>query len=80
MDQRVVDHEGGGRSGSLTAGGADVVDFSAGEPDFPTPENIKQAAVEVGVDEGTFSRWEGGCCGSRPSKQKLKRFFELPWP
>src|SRR5579862_5073202 len=27
--------------------GADVVDFSAGEPDFPTPENIKQAAVEA---------------------------------
>lgn len=25
--------------------GADVVDFGAGEPDFPTPENIKQAAV-----------------------------------
>jgi aspartate aminotransferase len=26
--------------------GVDVVDFSAGEPDFPTPENIKQAAIE----------------------------------
>jgi aspartate aminotransferase len=25
--------------------GKDVVDFGAGEPDFPTPENIKQAAV-----------------------------------
>jgi len=25
--------------------GVDVVDFSAGEPDFPTPENIKQAAI-----------------------------------
>ena len=25
--------------------GADVVDFGAGEPDFPTPENIKQAAI-----------------------------------
>lgn len=25
--------------------GADVVDFGAGEPDFPTPTNIKQAAV-----------------------------------
>src|SRR5581483_10406922 len=25
--------------------GADVVDFGAGEPDFPTPDNIKQAAV-----------------------------------
>jgi len=25
----------------------DVVDFSAGEPDFPTPENIKNAAIEA---------------------------------
>src|SRR3954452_8919196 len=27
--------------------GGDVVDFSAGEPDFPTPDNIKQAAVRA---------------------------------
>jgi aspartate aminotransferase len=27
--------------------GADVVDFGAGEPDFPTPENIKRAAVDA---------------------------------
>src|ERR1043166_6750507 len=27
--------------------GGDVVDFGAGEPDFPTPENIKQAAVRA---------------------------------
>ena len=25
--------------------GADVVDFGAGEPDFPTPDNIKQAGI-----------------------------------
>src|SRR5262245_35079213 len=25
--------------------GVDVVDFSAGEPDFPTPENVKEAAI-----------------------------------
>ena len=29
----------------LRRDGADVVDFGAGEPDFPTPENIKQAAI-----------------------------------
>jgi aspartate aminotransferase len=28
----------------LRAQGVDVVDFGAGEPDFPTPDNIKQAA------------------------------------
>ena len=27
--------------------GADVVDFGAGEPDFPTPDNIKKAAVDA---------------------------------
>jgi aspartate aminotransferase len=27
--------------------GIDVVDFGPGEPDFPTPENIKQAAIQA---------------------------------
>jgi aspartate aminotransferase len=27
--------------------GVDVVDFGAGEPDFPTPANIKQAAIQA---------------------------------
>ena len=31
----------------LRAQGVDVVDFGAGEPDFPTPENIKQAAIRA---------------------------------
>src|ERR1043166_2786882 len=31
----------------LRGEGGDVVDFGAGEPDFPTPENIKQAAVRA---------------------------------
>src|SRR3989442_1026978 len=31
----------------LRAQGADVVDFGAGEPDFTTPDNIKQAAVRA---------------------------------
>src|SRR5215813_4912421 len=29
---------------NLRASGADVCDFGAGEPDFDTPDNIKQAA------------------------------------
>jgi aspartate aminotransferase len=33
------------RSIALRAQGVDVVDFGAGEPDFDTPEHIKQAAV-----------------------------------
>jgi aspartate aminotransferase len=31
----------------LRAEGVDVIDFGAGDPDFPTPENIKQAAVRA---------------------------------
>jgi len=31
----------------LKARGVDVVDFGPGEPDFPTPEHIKQAAVQA---------------------------------
>jgi aspartate aminotransferase len=35
--------------------GVDVVDFSAGEPDFPTPDNIKQAAIQAINDN--FSKY-----------------------
>jgi aspartate aminotransferase len=31
----------------LRSEGVDVVDFGAGEPDFPTPENIKRAAIQA---------------------------------
>ena len=30
--------------------GVDVADFGPGEPDFPTPDNIKQAAVRAIAD------------------------------
>lgn len=33
------------KAGSMKAAGIDVIDFSAGEPDFPTPENIKQKGI-----------------------------------
>ncbi|MGK9477637.1 pyridoxal phosphate-dependent aminotransferase [Melioribacter sp. OK-6-Me] len=35
------------RAIELRAEGEDVVDFSVGEPDFPTPENIKNAAIKA---------------------------------
>jgi aspartate aminotransferase len=35
------------KAGKLRAQGVDVVNFSAGEPDFDTPEHIKAAAVEA---------------------------------
>jgi len=41
----------------LRAQGVDVVDFGAGEPDFPTPENIKQAAIRA--IEQNFTKYTG---------------------
>ncbi|WP_256686367.1 pyridoxal phosphate-dependent aminotransferase [Halococcus qingdaonensis] len=38
-------------AGELEAEGADVVDLSVGEPDFPTPENIIEAAKDA-MDAG----------------------------
>src|SRR5712691_1168969 len=35
--------------------GVDVVDFSAGEPDFPTPDNIKLAAMRAIIEN--FSKY-----------------------
>lgn len=35
------------KAGKLRSQGIDVVNFSAGEPDFDTPEHIKNAAVEA---------------------------------
>jgi aspartate aminotransferase len=35
------------KAGKLRSEGVDVVNFSAGEPDFDTPENIKSAAVDA---------------------------------
>ena len=41
----VADDEGGGRRvDRCGAQGVDVIDFGAGEPDFPTPEHVKAAA------------------------------------
>ena len=34
----------GAKAGQMRAQGLDVVDFSVGEPDFPTPEPVKRAA------------------------------------
>src|SRR3972149_4635486 len=35
------------KAGKLRAEGVDVVNFSAGEPDFDTPQHIKDAAIEA---------------------------------
>src|SRR3989442_8636152 len=35
------------KAGKLRSEGIDVVNFSAGEPDFDTPEHIKMAAIDA---------------------------------
>jgi aspartate aminotransferase len=35
------------KAGKLRSEGIDVINFSAGEPDFDTPDRIKAAAVEA---------------------------------
>ena len=44
----------------LRAEGVDIVDFGAGEPDFPTPDNIKQAAIRALDDNFTKYTNTGG--------------------
>ncbi len=44
----------------LRKSGVSVVDFGAGEPDFPTPENIKRAAVQALQENFTRYTAAGG--------------------
>ena len=43
------------RAAALIRQGVDVVDFSVGEPDFPTPDHVKAAAIEA--IHGNFTRY-----------------------
>jgi aspartate aminotransferase len=50
----------------MRAQGIDVVDFGAGEPDFPTPDNIKQAGIRA-IDSN-FTRYTS--IGGTPDLRK----------
>ena len=41
----------------LLAKGEDLIDLSVGEPDFPTPQNIKNAAIKALETQALLS-WE----------------------
>ena len=47
-------------AGQLRAQGVDVADFGAGEPDFPTPEHIKEAAIRAIQENFTRYTPSGG--------------------
>ena len=42
------------KSNELKAKGIDVINLSVGEPDFPTPEHIKEAAKKAVDENFTF--------------------------
>ena len=52
----------------LRAEGVDVIDLGAGEPDFPTPENIKAAAKRA-LDEN-FTRYTAAA-GIAPLREAI---------
>jgi aspartate aminotransferase len=58
---------------SLRAQGVDVVDFGAGEPDFDTPDNIKQAAA-VAMRGGKTKYTATG--GTRELQQSIIDFYQ----
>ena len=41
---------------ALKAAGRDVIGLGAGEPDFDTPDNIKQAAIKA-IESGRASKY-----------------------
>ena len=62
------------RALAMKAQGIDVVDFSAGEPDFPTPEVVKRAA-KAAID-ANFTKYvanDGIPDLKRRSAEKLER-------
>src|SRR5512138_2139960 len=44
------------KAAKLKADGIDVISFGAGEPDFDTPEHIKQAARDA-LDKGAVAKY-----------------------
>ena len=47
------------KAAELREKGVDVINLSVGEPDFPTPENIRQAGKRA-IDEGQTRYTPGG--------------------
>lgn len=64
----------------MKAEGQDVVGFGAGEPDFPTPEHIKQAGIEAIEDNQTRYTPAAGLMALREAAcYRLKEDFDLEY-
>jgi aspartate/methionine/tyrosine aminotransferase len=69
-----------GEAKAMKARGEDVIDLSVGEPDFPTPQNIKDAAKRAIDDEHTKYTINAGTVELRKAIQaSLKRDHDLDY-
>jgi aspartate/methionine/tyrosine aminotransferase len=65
---------------AMRAEGIDVIDLSVGEPDFPTPENIKEAGVKAIRDNFTKYTESDGILSLRKAiAKRLKEDFGLEY-
>ena len=60
------------RAASLRAAGKDIISFSAGEPDFDTPEHIKEAAIKA-LNDG-FTKYTDVAGTPELRKAIIKKF------
>ena len=65
------------RAAALKAEGRDIIGLGAGEPDFDTPEHIKQAAIEA-INQG-FTKYTAvdGTPGHDFNKFRIGPSFDL---
>jgi len=65
---------------SMKAEGIDVIDLSVGEPDFPTPENVKEAGIKAIRDNFTkYTENEGIPSLRKAIAQRLKEDYGLEY-
>ena len=58
----------------LKAAGKDVIGLGAGEPDFDTPDNIKQAAIKAINDGDTkYTAVDGTACFKKSNSRKIQK-------
>ncbi|HKJ75088.1 MAG TPA: aminotransferase class I/II-fold pyridoxal phosphate-dependent enzyme, partial [Alphaproteobacteria bacterium] len=63
-----------GKVMELRAAGKDVIALQAGEPDFPTPENVKAAAIKAIQDNQTkYTTVDGTLALKQAIAAKFKR-------
>src|SRR5205809_5052755 len=59
---------------AMRAAGVDVIGFGAGEPDFDTPQNIKQAAIDaLNAGKTKYTATEGDAAARAAVAAKLQR-------